>query len=152
MKTRKRPRGRPKKDPDELKFCRFVRAGLITCAFDEAREGGDKHSAAITHAVEYVRQHHPDMPISETEVKRTLATYRPKDSRTILQFKRSRCDDEKLARLQGMLEQVANVQAEINSPAPPPSIKNLPRNLKTVTFGYVERPLYPHHNRKIAKE
>ena len=83
------------------------------------------------------------MPISETEVKRTLATYRPKDSRTILQFKRSRCDDEKLARLQGMLEQVANVQAEINSPAPPPSIKNLPRNLKTVTFGYVEHPSIP---------
>ena len=78
MKTRKRPRGRPKKDPDELKFCRFVRAGLITCAFDEAREGGDKHSAAITHAVEYVRQHHPDMPISETEVKRTLARIDPK--------------------------------------------------------------------------
>jgi hypothetical protein len=152
MKAKKKLRGRPKKKLGELEFSCFVRAGLIMCAFDEAREGGDKHSAAITHAVEYTRQHHPEMPVSETEVKRTLATYRPKHSRTILQFKRSKCDDEKLARLRNMLEQVANVHAKINLPAPPPSIKKLPTNLKAVTFGYFERPLYPRHNRKIPKE
>jgi hypothetical protein len=152
MKTRKRLPGRPKKQMGELVFWRFVRAGSIMCAFDEAREGGDKHSAAITHAVEYVRQHHPEMPVSETEVKRTLATYRPINSRTTLRFKRSIVDDEKLATLRCVLEQVAKVRSERNLSAPPPSIKNLPTNLKAVTFGYFERPLYPRHNRKIPKE
>jgi hypothetical protein len=149
MKTRKRPRGRPKKKMGEQVFWRFVRAGSIMCAFDEAREGGEKHSAAITHAVQYVRQHHPEMPVSETELKRILATYRPVDSQTILKFKRSIVDDKKLARLRCMLEQVAKVQSETNLSAPQPSIKNLPKSLRAIEFGYFERPLYPRHNRKI---
>ena len=115
MKAKKKLRRRPKKNPGELEFWRFVRAGLIMCTFDEAREGGDKHSAAITHVVEYVRKHHPGMPVSETEVKRTLATYRPKNIQTILQFKRSIADDGKLATLRCVREQVAKMRSERNS-------------------------------------
>jgi hypothetical protein len=148
-KAKKKLPGRPKKNPGELEFWRFVRAGLIMCAFDEAREGGDKHSAAITHAVEDVRQHHPEMPVSETEVKRTLATYRPINSRTTLRFKRSILDNEKRARLCCMLEQAAKVRSEKNLSAPPPAIKTLPKSLTAIKFGYFERPLYPRHNRKI---
>jgi hypothetical protein len=149
MQPKKKLRGRPKKKLGELEFWRFVRAGLVMCAFDEARESGHKHSSAITHAVEYVRQHHPEMPISETGVKRTLATYRPVVGRTILQFNRSIFDDEKLARLRCMLEQVAKVQSEKNLSAPQTSIKNLPTSLAAIKFGRFERPLYPRHNRKL---
>jgi len=149
MKAKKKLRRRPKKNPGELEFRRFVRAGLIMCTFDEAREGGDKHSAAITHVVEYVRKHHPGMPVSETEVKRTLATYRPKNIQTILQFKRSIADDGKLATLRCVREQVAKMRSERNLSGPPPSIKNLSENLTTIKFGYSQRPLYPRHNRKI---
>jgi hypothetical protein len=112
--------GKAQKQLDELASRRFVRAGLVMCAFDEARESGHKHSSAITHAVEYVRQRHPEMPISKTQVKRTLATYRPLNSRTILRSKRSIFDDEKLARLRCMLEQVAKVRGEKNQSASPP--------------------------------
>jgi hypothetical protein len=150
MKAKKKLRGRPKKKLGELESWRFVRVGLVMSAFDEARENGYKHSAAITHAVEYVRQHHPEMPISETEVRRTLATYRPINGRTTLRFKRLIVDDEKLARLRCLLEQVTKAQSERNLSAPPPSIKNLPESLTAIKFGYFERPLYPRHNRKIS--
>jgi hypothetical protein len=136
MTTTKRLPGRPKKKVGELESWRFVRAGLLMCAYDEARGSGHKHCAAVTHAVEYVREHHPEMPVSETEVRRTLATYRPINSRTILRFKRLMFGDEKRARLRLMLEQVAKVRGGKNLPMPPPSIKNLRNNLNAVTFGY----------------
>ena len=152
METKKRLPGRPKKKMGELEFWRFVRAGLIMCAFDKAREDGDKHSAAIAHAVEYVRQHHPEMPVSETEVKRTLATYRPLNRRTILRSKRSIFDDEKLARLHCMFEQVAKVQDEKNLSARPFSFNDVPTSLRAVKFRFSKRPLYPRHNRKIPND
>jgi hypothetical protein len=152
MKAKKKLRGRPKKNSGELEFRRFVRAGLIMCAFDEAREGGDKHSAAVTHAVAYVRQHHPEMPVSESEVKRTLATYRPIESRTILKFKRSKIDDERLAPLRHMFEQVATVQDEKHLSARPFSFNDVPTSLSAIKFGFSERPLYPRHNRKRSSD
>ena len=152
MKAKRKLQGRPKKQLGELASWRFVRAGLVMCAFDEACESGHKHSSAITHAVEYLRQRHPEMPISETVVKRTLAPYRPLNSRTPLRSKRSIFDDEKLARLRCMLEQVAKVQSEKNLSAPRTPIKNLPKSLTAIKFGYFERPLYPRHNRRMPAE
>jgi hypothetical protein len=152
MKAKTRPPGRPKNRDGTITLWRFARAGMVMSAFDEARESGEKYSAAVTQAVDDVRQRHPKMPVSESEVRRTLAIYRPKNSRTVLRFNRSAFDDEKLARLRLMLEQVPTVQGEKNLPVPPPSIKDLPKNLAAVTFGYFERPLYPRHNRKIPKK
>jgi hypothetical protein len=152
MQSEKRPRGRPKKTEGLIKFWHFVRAGMLMSAFDEARESGEKHSAAVTQAGEDVRQRHPEMPVSETEVRRTLAMYRPRTSRTILRFQRSILDDEKLVRLRSMLMQVAKAKGAKNLSVPPPSIKNLSKNLKAFTFGYFERPLYPRHNRKIPND
>lgn len=150
MKTAKRPRGRPKKDEGREKFWRFVRTGIIISAYDEARKGGQKHSAAVTHAVEYLKQHQPEMPVSETVVKRTLATFRSKNNQTTLQFKRSAVGKRKLARLRSMLKQAQDRQSEIGLPVP--SIQNLPKSLTAYKFGYAKRPRYPRHNQRTPKK
>jgi hypothetical protein len=152
MKTEKRPRGRPKKKEGTIDSSHFFRAGMIISAYDEARTSGQKHSAAVTHAVDYVRQHCPKMPVSETEVKRTLATFRPRESQTTLRFKSLTLDDEKVARLRGMLEQVPIMRDKDGQLVPPPSIQNLLHSRTAYTFGYAERPVYPRHNRKIPNQ
>jgi hypothetical protein len=61
---------------------RFLRALMVIHAFSKARAGGQKHSADVREAVEFVRQLDPEMPISETEVKRVLAEFLPRASRS----------------------------------------------------------------------
>jgi hypothetical protein len=150
MKTAKRPRGRPKKEEGNVEFWRFVRAGMIVYAYNEARKRKQKHSAAVTEAVAYIRQHQPEMPVSETVVKRALATFRSRDSQTSLRFKRTTMGKRKLARLRLMLKQAHDRQGEIGLPVP--SIQNLPKSLTAYKFGYAKRPRYSRHNRKIPKK
>jgi hypothetical protein len=119
MKPKTRRRVRPKKEEGREEFWRLVRVGEIISAYDEARENNQKHSAAVTHAVGYLRQHHPEMPISETVVKRTLATFRSRDSQATLRFKKSTINKKDLARLHHMLEQVPLVPSERGLSAPP---------------------------------
>jgi hypothetical protein len=61
-------------------------------------------------------------------------------------------DDEKVARLRGMLEQVPPMHDENGQLLPSPSIQNLLKSRTAYTFGYAERPVYPRHNRKIPKQ
>lgn len=152
MKTEKGFRGRPKKEEDTIEFWRFFRAGMVMSAYDEARASGEKHSAAVTHAVDHVRQRCSKMPISETEVKRTLATFRPRGSQTILQFTRVTLDEGEVARLRSMLKQVPDAQDENGKSVPSPSNENLLKSCTAYTLGYAERPLYPRHNRKILQK
>jgi hypothetical protein len=56
------------------------RVTLALFAYERARELGEKHSVAVTEAVKYIRQTAPRMRISETEVKRIVAYWRPKGS------------------------------------------------------------------------
>lgn len=122
-------------------------------AYDEARASGQKHSAAVTQAVDYVRQRGSEMPISETVVKRVLATFRPRNSHSILQFKRVTLDDSELMTQRNVLEQAsADLRGKKGLRKPLPSIEDLPKSRTAYTFGYADRPLYPRHNRKIPKE
>ena len=153
MKSEKRPRGRPKKNEGTIEFWRFVRAGMVMSAYDEARASGQKHSAAVTQAVDYVRQRGSEMPISETVVKRVLATFRSRNSHSILQFKRVTLDDSELMTQRNVLEQAsADLRGKKGLRKPLPSIEDLPKSRTAYTFGYADRPLYPRHNRKIPKE
>lgn len=104
MNSEKRARGRPKKNEDTIEFWRFVRAVMVMSAYDEARASGQKHSTAVTQAVAYVRQRFSEMPISETEVKRVLATFRPRNCQSSLQFNRVTLDDSELMRQRSVLE------------------------------------------------
>jgi len=56
------------------------RITLVLFAYERAREAGEKHCVAVSEAVKYVRQTAPAMRISETEVKRIVAYWRPKGS------------------------------------------------------------------------
>jgi hypothetical protein len=124
---------------------------MVMCAYDEARKRGEKHSAAITEAVEHVRGRYP---ISETTAKRIFATFRSRNGQTqnILRFKRFIVGKKKLARLRSMLEQVPDIQGENGPSIPSPSIQSLPKSLTAYKFGYSKRPHYPRHNRKIPKK
>jgi hypothetical protein len=88
MENAKKARGRPKKEEGREEFWRLVRAGMIVYAYNEARKRKQKHSSAVREAVAYIRQHRPDMPVSETVVKRTLATFRSRSDPITLRFQR----------------------------------------------------------------
>ena len=75
-------------------------------AYDEARKSGQKYSAAVREAVEFIKRQYPDMPISVTEVKRVLAHWRPKGSGTILSFEPKILSNEEIERLQSMWNQM----------------------------------------------
>src|ERR1700733_13716189 len=69
--------GRPRKNG--LQPIRVLqRMTLALFAYQRARERGAKHSAAVSEAVGYVRRNAPAVRISETEVKRIVAYWRPK--------------------------------------------------------------------------
>src|SRR5258708_5429947 len=110
METAKRLRGRPRKAGDTIQFRQFARVALVMSAYDEARERGDKHSVAVRHVVDLVKQRHPEMGISETEVKRTLATWRPRGSHTILRFQRTMLDEEGIKKHSRILQHLAMLQ------------------------------------------
>ena len=89
MEIARKQRGRPRKQKDTIKSWQFARVAMILCAYDEARRKGDKHSVAVKDAVDIIRQRSPELSISESGVKRTLATWRPREGRTVLFFERS---------------------------------------------------------------
>ena len=153
MKTEKKPLGRPKKKEGAIACWRLFRDVMVVSAYAEARESGEKHSAAVTQAVDHVRQRCSEMRISETEVKRTLAIYQPRNNQIIFQFKRVTLHESELMRQRNVLEQaVAELRGKKGLWKPLPSIQDSPKSRTAYTFAYAERPLYPRHNRKTPKE
>jgi len=69
-------RGRPKKNGAKEGWM-LLRDTISLGAYDEARRRGEKHMVAISEAVSAVRDRDSKMPISETEVRRILAHWRP---------------------------------------------------------------------------
>jgi hypothetical protein len=72
-------RGAPKKNGELAPWWMLERDTLVLCAYQKARKAGEKHLSAILEAVQFVREERPGMPISETEVKRILALWQPRD-------------------------------------------------------------------------
>jgi len=69
-------RGRPSKKGEIPKWM-LRRETMIVYGYDDARKRGEKHAAAVKEAVRYVREADSFMRISETEVRRVLAYWRP---------------------------------------------------------------------------
>ena len=152
MEIEKRQRGRPRKKENSIKSWRFMRAAMAMCAYDEARKRGDKHSVAVRNAVDFVKQRNPKMPISETEVKRTLAALRPRSSRTILRFERLVLSEEDLKMKRWMREQLATSQEKKGITLLAPPNYHQARSVTAFQIRFDERPNYPRHNRKNPKE
>jgi hypothetical protein len=146
MEKKRKPRGRPRKKEGTIEFWQFVRAAATTSAYDEARESGSKHSGAVTQAVDSVVQLVPEMAISETEVKRIHAAWRPKDAQVILRFERSILTEDKAKCIR---EQLAASQGK-GLPGLPND--NPPKSITAFTIRIAERPAYPRSNRRTPKE
>jgi hypothetical protein len=148
---KKKP-GRPRKTPGLISDREFARAGIVMSVFDEAREKNQKHSAAVVLTVEFIKQRYPMMRISETEVKRILAVWRPRKGHTILRFERSMLSEEELVKFNWIQAQFATLRQKKGLTLPPPSDVIPPKSVTTFKIRIGERPNYPRHNRKIPKQ
>jgi hypothetical protein len=148
----KKKLGRPRKTEGEFSTNDLVRAGTVMSLYDQARQNGHKHSAVVTQSVELIKQRHPMMRISETEVKRILAVWRPRGSHTVLLFEYSTISGEELAKRRGIEAHPAAVSQNQCSKLPAPSGDFPPKSLTTYKVYFGERPNYLRHNRKLPKE
>lgn len=147
----KRGKGRPRKKEDSIEFWQFVRAAIATSAYDEARKEGDKHSVAVRQAVDAVRLRHPEMPISETGVRRILSAVRPRGSGAILCFERLILSEEDKKKHQWIREQTALLKVRKGTTSELP-IYDETRPAAKYTIRFSERPNYPRHNHKDSNE
>ena len=149
MEMEKKGKGRPRQAKNTIQFWQFARAARVMCAYDEARERGDKHSVAVRGAVEHLKRSNPEMPISQTEVKRILAVWRPRNAGTILRFKRKMLTEEDIKRHCLILEQLAALQEKTGLRLEVPTNHELTGPTVSLTARFAERPNYPRHNHKI---
>lgn len=140
MKKRGRPRKNGAKDPWSL-----ARALMVIHAYDEARTGGIKHSAAVKEAADFVRWLCPGMPISETEVKRILAELRPAKGPAALLSSYEILEGEEAARARSRFAQMLALAGQI--PPDPPN-QDPSRPLKRFSVSLGKRPNYPRYNAK----
>jgi hypothetical protein len=148
----KKKLGRPRKTEGEFSTNDLVRAGTVMGLYDQARQNGQKHSAAVSQTVAFINQCHPMMRISETAAKRILAVWRPRRSHTILRFEYSTISGQELAKRGGIEAHPAAVSQDQWSELPAPSGVIPPKSLTTYKVYFGERPNYPRHNRKLPKE
>jgi hypothetical protein len=127
---------------------RFLRALMVTFAYSNARAGGQKHSAAVREAVEFVRRLDPEMSISETEVKRVLAEFLPHDNKVALAVDYSILEGEEAARRRSFFARMREF-AE-NKSSTELTDQNLRKPLRSFRFGFGERPNYQRHNAKTS--
>jgi hypothetical protein len=149
--VKKRPRGRPRKLEDSMEPWQFGRAAIVLSAYDEAREKGEKHSSAVTSAVEFVRRRSPGVPISEAGVKRILSMFRPRGSKTILRFERSPMSEKDILKHRWVREQFAKVQKEKGITSPERQDDDGTRPREKFMIRYSKRPDYPRYNRKTPR-
>jgi hypothetical protein len=149
MERRNRNRGRPRKEGGRIEFWQFRRAAEAMCAYDEAREKGEKHSAAVRYAVDLLKQRHPERPISKTEVKRILAMWRPKESQAILRFERKSLTEEDVKKRRWIVEQLAILQRKEGLEVELPSNPGASPSTAPLIIRFGKRPNYPRHNRRI---
>ena len=149
---KKKSKGRPRKVADSMQPWQFGRAGRAMAAYDEAREKGEKHSAAVRYAVDSLRRISPKLRISETEVKRILSKFRPRGSGTIVRFERSPFTEEDAKKYRWIREQVAALKKQKGIILQQTPVYDETRPRAKVTFRFSKRPNYPRHNRKTPNK
>jgi hypothetical protein len=109
-----------------------------------------KHESAVREAVAFVRQDHPEMPFSETEVKRILAELRPSGSPVAFMSNYEIFEGEEAAGLRSRLAELHDLEgSKIQSIAPG---KDPKRPLKRFLISLGKRQNYPRFNRKPTNE
>jgi hypothetical protein len=121
---------------------------MISYAYDKARTDGNKHSAAVRDAVDFVKQLEPEIAISEAEVKRILAELRPSDGPMALLATYDILEGEAAATHRSRFAQIVGSNGSKN-PSDSPE-KDPARPLKRFLISYGKRPTYPRHNAKTS--
>jgi len=79
-----RPSKEGKKDSTAL-----LRAMIALCAYDQARQARTKYDPAVESAIEAVRHALPEVAMSNSEMKRVLAAFRPRSHDEVLLVERT---------------------------------------------------------------
>jgi hypothetical protein len=140
-------RGRPCKHGKKPGWMLY-RGLRVLQAYDAARISM-KHSAAVTAATDSIRKAFPEMPISETTVRRILAEFRGKDAHTVIKV--SKTPDEEIRRTR---EVSRKFEDAANSPEYSEDGKEILRTVAAslattkvgIRMGVGPRPEYPRSN------
>ena len=149
MKTEKK-KGRPRKN-GAIEPRQFGRAILVISAYDQARKSGEKHSAAVNRAVDFLRQNRPEIPISGTGVKRILADIRSKRSPKTLLVESCRALGTEAEKISEIAARLA-VMRKDGSMAQSHAKINQQQSFAKFTCRIGDRPDYPRHNRRVRKK
>lgn len=151
MNTKKKKKGRPRKEEGRIEPWQFTRENLAMCGYDEARTRGEKHSVAVAEAVSFVKQFHPGMSISESEVRRILALRRPRTALTILRIERSVPTEQEIEKWTYFKKCLAASRGPDGPALPPTPEARPPKSPMIFKIRSGERPDYPRSNRKNPK-
>jgi len=127
----------------------LLRIVMVLHAYDQARGRGEKRSAAISDAVSTVRSLAPEMPISETEVKRVLAEFRSEKYAETFIFRKRIAPGHEVDDWFDMLKWVAK---ESHGKWEVPAFSDdeaRPKQLRTFRIDVGPPPSYPRHNSRI---
>jgi hypothetical protein len=145
MQTKKR--GRPAKNG--VKDVRALsRVFAVLYSYDNARSRGEKYSLAIRECVAFVRQLHPGMPISETEVKRILAEFRPRNGRVILKVECSVAEGEEAQAIRSKLLSFRGFMPGSHTE----SAQKGSKPLKRFILRFATALEYPRHNARDSEQ
>ena len=131
---------------------RFGRVAKVASSYDEARKRGEKHSAAVRETVDSLRLANPEMPISETEVRRILSRHRPRGSETILLFERVPSSEEDIEKRRLMRKHIRAWEGSNGAALPPLPADSESHRREKFLISFGKRPDYPRHNRKAPNE
>lgn len=136
----KRPRGRPRNKPNTIPGWQFLRAVMVLSAYDQARAVDGNYSGAVAFAVQSVRSLFRPMRISETEVKRILSKWRPRENGMVLCPQPTAIDEKDVQLNRLAREQLASWKGKKGLTLPNfPSDDRL-RMAKAFTIRIAERP------------
>lgn len=126
-------RGRPRKNGAKPGWT-FHRSMWAIAGYNQSRAAGEKHETALKAAVEFVKQICPEMPISVTEVKRSLAEFQPTDA--CVSYTISELPAEEVQRAAAIYSQLG-----------------MPGNIRRGwSFGFSERPKFERINARAKPE
>jgi len=146
-------RGRPRKEPGTIPFWQFRRVAAVIPLYDEARKHGEKHCAAVQYAAVKARCLHPNMRISETEVKRILAIWRPRGEQMVMHFKKKFLTErEDIERHRWILEKAKELMESNGQKVRTRSGGAGNRAPQIIQFGFAPAPNYPRVNQKEDKK
>jgi hypothetical protein len=139
-------RGRPPRNGTEPGWT-FGRILLVIDEFDRLRSSGDKHSAAIADAVVNLKKRCPGFNVSESEVRRILARYRPKGARGLV-LTAIRLSPAELEQLEAASDQMCELARDLKLP-PGWKLEVPPSKWKAkqvYLIAFAPRPQYPRSN------